>query len=184
MLDLLQQLAEKRLVSATISITSQDQSLIRVMEPRTSSPQARFSAIQKLAEVGVPVNVNVAPIIPGLNDAEVPEILRVAKEHGASTAAYIVLRLPYAVKDVFLDWVDVHFPDKRSLVENRIRITSDNKLNRSEFRERMTGTGPYAEQIRATFKVFQRRYGLDLPGPKLATDLFRRPDPSGQLSLF
>ena len=182
--ELLSDLARENLVRVTLSITSLDQSLIRVMEPRTSSPRARLDAIKKLAKVGIPVSVNVAPMIPGLNDSEMAHILKSAADKGATQSNYIVLRMPYAVKEIFLDWVDAHFPDKRSTIENRIRSTSNDQLNRGEFGIRMRGTGVYADQIRNAFRVFKKKFGLDKSLPKLDTTRFRRPPENGQLELF
>lgn len=183
-IDILEKMAAENLVQVTVSITSLDQNLIKRMEPRTSSPKGRYAAMKELAGAGIPVNINTAPIIPGLNDSEIPELLKLAKENGASAAAYILLRLPYSVKEVFLDWVDEFFPDKRSVVESRIRATSNDKLNRNEFGKRMTGEGAYADQIRQTFQLFITKFGLDQKLPDLRCDLFRRPNLNGQMSLF
>ena len=183
-IDLLTKLAAKGLVNVTLSITSLDQNLIKLMEPRTSSPKARFTAIGQLAAAGIPVNINTAPIIPGLNDSEIPALLEMAKEHGATSASYILLRLPYSVKEVFLDWVDERFSEKRSVIESRIRATSNDRLNRIEFGNRMSGEGIYADQIRQTFSLFKARFGLEQELPVLRRDLFRRPNLDGQLELF
>ena len=182
--DLLQELAAKELVQTTISITSLDQSLTRLMEPRTSSPEARLRAVRTLSEAGIPVNVNTAPIVPGLNDSEIPSLLEASRDHGASSAAYILLRMPYSVKEIFLDWVDHHQPEIRERIEARVRMTSHGKLSRNKFGERMSGSGVYADQIRQTFKVFSKKFGLDHQLPALRTDLFQVPERNGQLRLF
>lgn len=183
-IDLLQMMAAENLVNVTISITSLDQRLIKLMEPRTSSSKARFTAIRQLADAGIPVNINTAPIIPGLNDSEIPALLETAKEHGATSASYILLRLPYSVKEVFLDWVDEFFPEKRSVIESRIRATSKDHLNRNQFGKRMTGEGIYADQIRQAFRLFKAKFGLDQKLSELRRDLFRRPNLGRQMELF
>ncbi|GIW93537.1 MAG: radical SAM protein [Pirellulaceae bacterium] len=146
-LDLLVPMAQENLVNVSISITSLDQSLTRDLEPRTSSPQARLRAIEQLSSAGVPVSVMVAPVIPGLNDTEIPAILRAAAEAGARGAGYVLLRLPLAVASVFLEWLDRFRPELRQRVENRVRETRGGKLNSATFGERMRGTGHLAEQI-------------------------------------
>ncbi len=181
-LDVLGPMAVQGLTRAAISITSLDQRLTRVLEPRTSSPAARLNAVRSLVDAGVSVTVMVAPIIPGLNDTEIPAILEAAKEHGASYAGYILLRLPLTVRPVFLDWLAGSFPDKRQNVESLIRSTRDGQYNQTGFQERMRGTGEYAEHIRKTFQVFARRFQLDGKPPPLNTSLFRRP--SAQPWLF
>ena len=179
-IDLLKQLADLNLVAATISITSLEQSLIRIMEPRTSSPQSRLETVAALSDVGVPVFVFVAPVIPAINDDEIPEILKQAKAHGAAGAGYIVLRLPITVKEVFDDWLQVHFADRREKVLGRIESLRGGKLNSSVFGERMRGTGVWADQFRTLFKTFANKHGLDTTRPKLRTDLFQIVDATGR----
>lgn len=184
-LDLLQPMAELNLVSVALSITSLDQKLTRIMEPRTSSPAARLRAVQQLSEAGVPTHVMVAPVIPSLNDSEIPAILKAAKEAGARAASYVLLRLPLTVKPVFLDWLSGNLPEQKERIEARIRQTRDGKLYQSEFRTRMTGTGEIADQIRKTFDVFARKYDLDKDRQSLDCSQFRPPIPkSGQMRLF
>jgi len=184
-IDILKQMASHRIVSVAISITTLDQSLTRVMEPRTSSPVARLRAIAELAEAGISTSVMIAPVIPGLNDSDIPELLRTAHESGASSASYVLLRLPLTVRPVFLEWLERTQPTKKDRIESRIRATRNGELNDSQFRTRMRGTGELAEQIRQTFHVFARRFGLDKKLPPLDVSQFRRPTPSsGQLSLF
>src|SRR5262249_1772113 len=146
---------------------------------------ARLRAISTLSAAGVSVQVMTAPIIPGLNDVEIPSILAAAAEAGAKRAAYVLLRLPYAVKPIFLDWVDTHRPDSRKRIENLIRGTRGGELYANKFGERMKGTGVMAEQIGQMFKKFARHYGLDQPMPTLRCDLFQPPaEPGGQQRLF
>ncbi len=183
--DILGPMADKRLVRVAISVTSLDQSLTRMMEPRTSSPAARLRVISELTEAGIPCLVMVAPVIPGLNDSEIPAILEAAREHGAVGASYVLLRLPLTVRPVFLDWLERTQPTKKERIESRIRAMRDGGLNNSEFGSRMRGSGEIADQIRQTFRVFARRFGLDRPLPPLDVSLFQRPKPaSGQLRLF
>jgi DNA repair photolyase len=184
-IDLLSQLAAMNLVSASLSVTTLDQELSRVMEPRTSNPQARLRAIAELSQAGIPTSVMIAPVIPGLNDSEIPAILKAAKEHGASSAGYVLLRLPFTVRPVFLEWLARTQPLKRARVEALIRDTRQGKMNDPRFGNRMRGTGAFAQQIKRTFEVFKRKYGLDERRKELDATLFRRPRSSaGQMSLF
>jgi len=184
-LDVLKPMAELNLVSVAISITSLDQSLTREMEPRTSSPAARLRAVTELSTAGVPAHVMVAPIIPSLNDSEIPAILKAASEAGADSASYVLLRLPLTVKPVFLDWLQQSIPEQKERIEARIRETRGGALYESSFGTRMTGRGEIADQIRQTFDLFARKYKLDNKHRKLDSTQFRRPIPkSGQLRLF
>lgn len=184
-LDILRAMAEQRLVSVAISITSLDQSLTRVMEPRTSSPQARLDAIRKLSESQIPTQVMVAPIIPGLNDHEIPGVLRAARDAGADTAGYVLLRLPGAVRDVFLDWLQKQRPLQAAKVEAAIRSVRDGQWNDTQFGRRQSGTGERARQIAATFRVFAQQLGFRDRDHQLNTVDFQPPLPnSGQLRLF
>lgn len=184
-LDLLREMAARHLVHVSLSVTTLDRTLARSMEPRTSPPRSRLDAIRQLSEAGVPTRVMVAPIIPGLNDSEIPAILEAAREAGARSAAFVLLRLPWTVRPVFLDWLERTQPTAKPRVEARIRSTREGKLNDSQFGSRMRGCGPIAEQIQQTFRVFTKKYGLDGPLPLLDTSQFRPPVPcSGQLRLF
>jgi DNA repair photolyase len=176
-LDLLREMGSMRLVQVAVSVTTLDAGLARVLEPRTSSPAARLNAIRKVAEAGIPVRVMVAPIIPGLNDSEIPAILRAASEAGATAAGHVLLRLPLAVGPIFLAWLDQHRPASRTRVENAVRKTRNGALNSSKFGERMGGTGQMAEQIHQLFRNFSERVGLNRPLPPSACDLFRPPKP-------
>jgi DNA repair photolyase len=184
-IDILKPMAEMNLISVAVSVTSLDQELTRVMEPRTSSPNARMRAIRELSAAGIPTHIMVAPIIPSLNDSEIPAILSAAKDAGATSAAYTLLRLPLTVKPVFLDWLAKALPQKKDRIESRIRDSRGGELYRSEFGERMRGKGEIADQIRQTFDVFAKKYGLKGERRDLNTSLFRRPVPSsGQRWLF
>jgi DNA repair photolyase len=184
-LDLLAPMAEQRLVQVAISVTTLDKELARTMEPRTSSPTDRLRAIAELNRAGVPVRVLVAPIVPGLTDNEMPQILRKASEAGAQGAGYVMMRLPWNVRPVFLDWLSRNYPLKKERVESHIRSVRGGRLNDPEFGSRMRGKGQLADQIRHMFKVFTKKYRLDGDLPELDTSQFRPPlPPSGQLSLF
>ncbi|MHB8863905.1 MAG: PA0069 family radical SAM protein [Pirellulaceae bacterium] len=184
-LDLLVEMARRRLVQVTLSITSLDAALARVLEPRTSSPTARMRTVAALAGAGVPVSVMVAPVIPGLNDHEMAAILHAAQQAGAISASYTLLRLPQSVGPLFLEWLDRHRPLARQRIESLIRSTRGGELNDSRFGCRMRGAAPYAEGIDATFRLFAHKYGLDHSPPPLDVSQFRPPCTSkGQRYLF
>jgi DNA repair photolyase len=184
-LDLLRAMAAEGLLHVNVSVTTLDAGLARSMEPRTSAPAARLRAVRELAEAGVPVRVMVAPVIPGLNDNELPAILRAAREAGARAAGYQLLRLPLTVAPVFLEWLQREQPARLARVEGRVRDARGGKLNNAEFGKRMRGTGEMARQIGDLFKLFARRYGLDRGLPPHDCSRFRPPLPkTGQLRLF
>ncbi len=182
--DLLGQLAEVDAAAVFISITTLDPALQRVMEPRTSTPARRLDAIRELAAAGIPVGVNVAPVIPGLTDHELPAILEASAGAGASRAGFIPLRLPYGVKDLFATWLETHFPDRKDKVLHRVREIRGGKLNDSGFGSRMRGEGAYAEQIRSLFHVTCRKVGLVSSHMQLSTDAFESQHMPDQLGLF
>jgi len=184
-LDLLREMAKGRLVQVNLSVTTLDAELARSMEPRTSTPAAKLRAARALAEAGVPVRVLVAPVIPGLTDAEIPAILAAAKEAGAGAAGYTLLRLPLTVAPVFMEWLERERPGSSERVLGRVRGARGGKLNVSDFGTRMSGTGEMAGQIAALFRLFARKHGLDGGLPAFNTSRFRPPRPkSGQLRLF
>jgi DNA repair photolyase len=180
--DILQDLASLDLVHVMVSVTTLDRDLARTMEPRTSPPQKRLETIEFLASRGIPVSVNAAPVIPGLNDVEIPSILKAASDRGALGAGYLIIRLPYAVKDLFLDWLKRELPEKASRVESRIRSVRGGKLTDSEFGIRMSGRGKIAEAIEQLFASSCDRYGLNKRKVELRMDLFTRN--RAQLTLF
>lgn len=181
--DVLKNLASQNLVFVIISVTTLSGELARKMEPRTSSPEKKLEAIEVLANNGIPVGVNVAPIIPGLNDIEIPSILQAASKRGATMAGHTLVRLPYAVRDLFLDWLHREFPDKEAKILNRIRGVREGKLTSSEFGKRMTGEGPLADAIGHLFDTSCAKYGLNRGKIRLSTDQFIHPSGS-QLSIF
>lgn len=190
--DLLAQLAEFQAASVFISITTLDPALRAQLEPRTSPPLGRLSALRTLSAAHIPVGVLVAPIIPGLNDHEIPSILKAAAEAGASFASYTILRLPGAVQPVFLDWMDRIIPSRKEKVLSAIKEVRAGQLHSSKFGERMRGTGPAAERIGDLFRISRNRLGLASRGPELSTQAFRVPEPvlktiresKGQRELF
>ncbi len=181
--DVLAELARYGAVRVTLSVTTLDNDLARRMEPRAAQPRARLSAISTLARAGIPVGVNVAPVVPGLTDHEIPAILEACAAAGASSASYLLLRLPHVVKDLFAEWLGEHYPGHRDKVLNRIRALRGGKLNDPSFGTRMSGTGLFADQIRDVFELARRRAGLDRRGPELETAAFRSPARK-QLELF
>lgn len=184
-LDLLTPLAARRLVHVYLSISTLDQELARKLEPRTATPAAKLKAIRQLTAAGVTVGVMVAPIIPGLTDEEIPSILKAAAAAGARTAGKVMLRLPLAVEPIFRDWLARHYPLKQARVEALIRSVRGGELSESQFGQRMTGSGSYAEQIAQTFEVFKKKYALDRGLPAYDHSKFRRVASStGQMRLF
>ncbi|MEZ6115627.1 MAG: PA0069 family radical SAM protein [Pirellulaceae bacterium] len=184
-LDLLAKLAADNLVHAAVSITSLDQNLTKQLEPRTSAPAARLQAIRELTEVGVPVSVMVAPVIPGLNDQEIPAILEQAAAHGATAAGYVMLRLPLTVEPIFIDWLQRFRPLQADKVISRLRSVRAGELNESQFGQRMRGTGVMANQLTQLFDVFAKKHNLANRLPPLDCTKFTPPaSADGQLRLF
>lgn len=173
--DLLAELARHRAAAVAISLTTLDPALRAVLEPRTSPPAARLAAVQTLAAAGVPVGVLLAPVIPGLNEHEIPRLLGAAAAAGARFAALQLLRLPGAVAPLFVEWLERHFPDRRDKVLGRIRALRGGRLNDPRFGTRMTGEGPGAAQVQRLFEVACRRAGISRAWPELSTAAFRRP---------
>ncbi|MGH7476263.1 MAG: PA0069 family radical SAM protein [Longimicrobiales bacterium] len=186
-IDVLKELAAYDCVGVSLSVTSLRNEIQSVMEPRTSIPARRLKAIEELANAGIPVGVNVAPVIPGLTDHEMPKILEAAANAGAVRAGYIMLRLPYAVAPLFEQWLEQHFPDRKEKVLNRLRALRGGLLYRSEWGSRMRGEGVFAEQLESMFDVSCRKLGLNRDHRRLSTEHFRRPPPVArgpQLGLF
>ncbi len=173
--DVLKEMAAWGGTVAILSVTTLDADVARKMEPRTSAPARRLAAIDALAKAGVPVGVMIAPVVPGLTDHEMPQILKAAADAGAVFAGYVPLRLPFGVKDLFADWLARHFPDRRDKVLNRVRDLRGGKLNDSNFNTRMKGFGVWADQFETMFKLARRKAGLDNPYPDLSVDHFRKP---------
>jgi DNA repair photolyase len=174
-LDVLGELARHDAAALFLSITTLDNNLWHVLEPRASQPHGRIAAIAAAAQAGVPVGVLVAPIIPGMNDHEIPAILSAAAAAGARFAGHVVLRLPYAVAGLFEKWLEQHFPDRKDKVLGRIRDMRGGKLNDSRFGSRMRGEGIVAQTIHNLFKVARHKAGIRGRAPQLSTTAFRKP---------
>jgi DNA repair photolyase len=184
-IDILTRLAERQLVKVAISITTLDRRLARAMEPRASTPARRLEAVRRLAAAGIPTAVMVAPIIPGLNDSEIEEILAAARDAGATEAGYVTLRLPLELKDLFREWLATEVPDRARRVVKLLQSMHGGRDYTAAFGTRQRGTGPYADQIAQRFRLALARLRLNERRLVLRTDLFERPvPPGGQLSLL
>ena len=183
--DILSRMAKRNLATVALSVTTLDRTLARTMEPRASTPAKRLEAMRTLSQAGVPVGVMVAPIVPGLTDHEMETILEAASEAGARRAGYVLLRLPLEVRELFLEWLSVHAPNRAKRVVSLLQGMRAGRLNDPDFGSRMTGSGPYADLIAARFPKATGRLGLGRRGPSLDTGRFRPPsrDPA-QLALF
>lgn len=181
--DVLSSMARHKLVVVFISITTLDRNLCATLEPRTSRPDKRLEAISLLHDAGVPVGVLIAPIIPGLNDFEIPRIIQESKNAGARYAGKGLLRLPHGVESLFRDWLQDHYPDRSEKILNRIRSMRDGSLNDSQFGTRMSGGGIFAKQIDDLFEMACHRAGMNQDEIPLSTEQFRVPS-LNQLSLF
>jgi DNA repair photolyase len=182
-IDVLATLARHDAAAVFVSVTSLDSDLAGKLEPRAARPAFRLRAIRELTAAGIPVGVMTAPMIPGLNEHEMPAILAAAAEAGATMAGYTIMRLPYAVKDVFLQWLDDHAPTKKARILSRVREIRGGQLNVSTWGERMRGEGIFAEQIRDLFHITTRRLGLNRLRWEPSVAHFRRPG-GEQLALF
>ena len=183
-LDLLAPMAKKNLISVTLSITTLDHEISRRMEPRTSAPARRLEAVRRLTEAGIPVNVNVAPVIPFLPDSELEPILEAAARAGAISAGYVLIRLPWEVRPIFKEWLEKHFPLKAEHVMSRIRDMRDGRENDPNFGSRMVGKGTLAELLSQRFRKAVTRFGLDRDSHELDCSLFVPPSLNGQKTLF
>jgi len=183
-LDLLAPMAADGLARVAISITTLDPALARRLEPRAAAPYRRLDALRGLREAGVPCSVMVAPVIPRLTDHELERILEAAADAGAGQAAYVLLRLPYEIKDLFAAWLEAHEPLKAAHVLSLVRETRGGRLNDATFGRRMRGEGAYAQLIQTRFAAAKRRLRLDRPQPALRTDLFEPPSRDAQPRLL
>jgi len=183
--DLLAELARHGAASVAISLTTLDDDLRRVLEPRTSPPRRRLAAIESLAEAGVPVGVMTAPIIPAINDHEIPDLLQAAADAGAQFAAHTVVRLPGTVAPLFEDWLERNLPGRKEKVLNRLRSMRGDRINDPRFGTRMQGEGVFAEGIHQLFAISRRRAGIPEGRAPLSTARFQRPAaPGEQARLF
>ncbi|MEI9986289.1 MAG: PA0069 family radical SAM protein [Aliidongia sp.] len=185
-IDILAPMAERRMARVAVSVTTLDRSLARRMEPRAATPERRLETIRALSQAGIPVSVLAAPMIPGLNDHELEAILEAARDHGALSAGWVLLRLPLEIKDLFTEWLETNAPMRARHVLSLIRDTRHGKHYSSEWGERMRGDGAYADLIAQRFRLAIKRLGLD-QRERAALDVsqFRPPPKKGdQLSLF
>ncbi len=180
-IDLLQKLASMNLVKVFFSITTLDEKLRLAMEPRTVTAQQRLKIIEKLSMAGIPTGVMTAPIIPGLNDHEIPKLIEAAAQAGALAAGYTIVRLNGAIAEIFEDWIRKNLPDKADKVLNQIRECHGGQLNDSRFGTRMTGEGRFAENIKMMHQIAKQKYMKDRKIPEYDRSLFIR---DGQLKLF
>jgi DNA repair photolyase len=164
-------------------MVTHDKELAAKMEPRTSIPEKRLETIEKLAEAGIPVGVNVAPIIPGLTDKEIPEIIKQSASGGATFAGYTLLRLPYSIKNLFIEWLEREFPGRKNKILNKIREMRNGKLNESEFGKRFSGKGEQAKVVKNLFNLSCSEHGLKKRDVKLSTEYFRHKS-NNQIEMF
>lgn len=178
---LLKQMAKKKLISILVSITSFDEEIKRVMEPRTTTGKQRIKLIRELSDAGVRMGVMLGPMIPGLNDHEMQHIMKAASENGASFSAYTFIRLNGAVKRLFHDWLYKNFPDRGDKVWHMIENSHGGRVNDSRFGTRMRGEGPISDIIRQQFKKYNKLFGLNDERWELDCTNFRRPGEQGKL---
>ncbi|OGQ80670.1 MAG: radical SAM protein [Deltaproteobacteria bacterium RIFCSPLOWO2_12_FULL_60_19] len=181
-IDILSELARHQCAAVFVSLTTLDEKLSGLMEPRASRPVRRLAAIEALARASIPVGFLLAPMIPGLTDSEAPAIAQAAAGAGARFAGYVALRLPHGVKELFENWLEQHYPGKKDKILNRLRAVRSGKLNDPRFHSRMKGEGIFAEQMAELFRVACKKTGIHERAPRLSTEQFRRP--TEQLSLF
>ena len=179
--DLLQDMAKRNLVSVLVSITSFEEDLRRVMEPRTTTGKQRLKVIEELSKEGVRMGVMLGPMIPGLNDHEMQRIMKAASEAGAVFSAYTFIRLNGAIKLLFHDWIYKNFPDRADKVWHLIENAHDGKVNDSRYGIRMRGEGPIADLVRQQFRKYNKIYGLNAERWNLDSKQFRRPGEQGRL---
>jgi DNA repair photolyase len=183
-IDILGPMAANGLARVAMSICTTDAEIARAMEPRANTPARRFQAIEKLARAGIPTSVIVAPIVPALTDAHLEQVIERAAEAGADSAHYVLLRLPLEVRDLFVEWLETHFPLRARHVMSLVSQMRGGKDYDSDFDTRMKGTGLFAELIAKRFRLACARHKLNRVRAPLTTDLFAVPDASGQGTLF
>jgi DNA repair photolyase len=171
-IDILQTMTDPDTANVIMSITSLDPALANKLEPRASTPAKRLRAVEKLRKAGIRTGIMIGPVIPGLNDHEISNIIKAAADAGAQTAGYIILRLPYGVKDVFSDWLEAHYPNRKDRVLNRVKDTRAGEMY----------DGEYADQIGRMFNLAKKRYGMTRKLEPLTVSAFRVPQK--QLGLF
>ena len=182
-LDLLKEMANLNLIHVSVSMNSLREEVRLKLEPRTASMTQRLKTIEELSKNGIPVNVMVAPIIPGLTDHEIPEVIKTVAERGALSAHFTIVRLNGSIGEIFTDWVQKAFPEKAEKILHQIADCHGGKLNDSRYGTRMTGEGNTAKAITDLFRLSRKKYMGDLEWPALDLTLFKRPG-NGQMSLF
>lgn len=184
-IDLLAALAKHSLTAVAISITTLDPQTARLLEPRAPAPARRLQAVQKLNDAGIYVHVNIAPVVPAITDHEIEAIVAAAAGSGAKSVSVIPMRLPHEVAPLFEEWLDTHYPDRKSKVMHIVRQMRGGRRNDPAFHSRMRGQGPWADLLRLRVLIAARKSGLQRAKIDLRTDLFRRPIMrGGQLELF
>jgi DNA repair photolyase len=184
-IDILSDLASRGLTKVALSINTLDGKLARSMEPRAATPAKRLATIEALSRAGIPTVVMIGPVIPGLNDHEIENILKSARAAGATEAGYVMLRLPFEVKGIFKDWLEKQYPDRYARVMAQVKEVRGGKETDANFGSRMTGSGPTAWLIGRRFQLASEKLGFNRARLKLRTDLFTRPPQAGeQMALF
>lgn len=181
-IDILAPMVQRKLAMVNISLNTLNEEFRRKLEPRTASVQARLKAIEQLSESGIPVNVLMAPLIPGINGHEVLQLMEEVEKRGAQSASYIILRLNGSLKEMFSNWLEIHYPDRKEKVLNQVADAHGGQLNDNRFGTRMKGEGKLVEQINQSFQLGIRKYFNDRKIDSLTSTLFKRP--SSQTSLF
>ena len=183
-LDILSEMAKKNLIWVTLSITTMDEKIRRVLEPRTASGIKKMQAIRVMTDHGIPVSVNMAPVIPALTSSEIPQIAKLASEHGAVGFHHQIVRLNGWIGEIFEDWVRKNFPDRADKVIHQVMEAHGGKLNDSRFGTRMKGEGNIAIHIYDLVKIARKKYFSNRSGPELNTDLFDPDAGNSQMKLF
>lgn len=183
-IDILGEMAKQNLVYVMISITGTDEKIRGMLEPRTSTYKNRLLTIKKLTDIGIPTGVIMSPVIPGINQHEIPQVLKSARLHGAENSAYSVVRLNGIIGDIFKNWLHTHLPDRAEKVWNQINACHGGMVNDSRFGTRMTGEGKIAESIAQLYRISKMKYFGQRQKFKFNTADFKRPSTNGQLSLL
>lgn len=183
-LDILAEMASKRLISVSISVTSLDARLSRTLEPRAATPEKRLAALARLSQAGVPTHVSVAPVIPAITDGDMEAILARAAQAGVGSASWIMVRLPHEVAPIFREWLETHFPDRAEKVMGIVRSMRGGKDNDSRYFKRFRPEGAWASLLRDRFRLAVKRAGIRQDYAELDCNLFRPPALDGQMDLF
>lgn len=180
-LDILKEMNKLNLIGVTISIPTLDKKIAQVMEPRTATPSRRLQTVENLSKAGIYVNVNVAPVVPGLTDDTIPFVLKSVADAGAKSAARVILRLPWQNKELFVNWVNKNFPERANKILNRVKSLREGELYNADWGKRMSGEGEWADTVKQIFRINCQKYGLNKERNILRTDLFERNPAQGRL---